>query len=145
MIVVVKYQSHGAWGFHNIVFISLEKFYDFVRFRLANSVVLERLTCVIDTDIPFSFGNAKASVSSLHVAPNVEARSACQLANLIDQQLPCSLLRIVAAGRKTAESRIAPQHPIHVIDERGYYVISPEPLDSEELPFVFVVILILME
>jgi hypothetical protein len=50
------------------------------------------------------------------------------MTNLVDKQLPPSLLRINATRRKANEPRINPEHPICVIHKRGDDVIPSQPL-----------------
>ena len=89
-------------------------------------MVPESLSRVINAGPPFGFCNPKAGVRSLHVASDVEARSAGQVAYLIDEQLPRTLLGIDAACRKAAEHGFVAQHSIGVVYKSRDYVIAAE-------------------
>ncbi len=71
----------------------------------------------------------KTHVRSLHIATDIEARPACEFADLIHQQLASSPMRIDAAAHSEAtEPRVVPKHLEQFIDYGGDHVIAAEPL-----------------
>ena len=121
-------QIHLDRCIHNVSSVPIEKGDHFVRFAVSNPMLSESLSGVVQADFPFGISNVQASVRSLHVAASVVARPTCQMANLIDKQLPASLLRIDTTRSEATESRIVPEHLVCVIHERGDDVITSEPL-----------------
>src|SRR5947207_6037856 len=115
-------------GIHNVSSVPVEKGDHFVRFPVPNPMIFQSLSGVIHANFPFGLSNVKAGVRSLHVAASVVARPPCQMADLIDKQLPAPLLRINATSSKATEPGIGPEHLVCVIYEGGDDVIAPEPL-----------------
>jgi len=114
--------------FHNVSSVSVEKSDDFVRFPVSNPMISESAPGVVQANFPLALSNVQAGVRSLHVSTRVVAGSTCQMANLIDKQLPATLLRIDATRCKATEFRIASEHLVRVIHERGDDIITAEPL-----------------
>jgi hypothetical protein len=121
-------QTNLARRIHNVSSVSVEEADDLVRFLVSNPMISESLSGVIEANTPFGFSNVQVGVGGFHVTASVVARPPCQMANLIDQQLPASLLRIKAACGEATESRIVPEHLVCVIHECGDDVITAKPL-----------------
>src|ERR1044072_6126782 len=87
-----RWQRHLDRRIHNVRFVLVEKGDHFLGFPLFNLMFFECLSRVVKTNVPFGLSDVQAGVRCLHVAARVEAWPACQVADLIDKQLPGPLL-----------------------------------------------------
>src|SRR6266403_269044 len=84
---------------------------------------------MLDGDVPILFGDSQPLVRGLHVAADVHARSACRGAQLIDDKLANSHLRIIACpDKESAKGLVSRQPRNELIGYGGKCIVSAKPL-----------------
>jgi hypothetical protein len=90
-------------------------------------VASEHLLGVVQVGLPFGFGDTEAGVRGLHVAANVDAGTAGEGAELIDEQLAGAEVGIGAATEgEASEARIGPEEREEVINYPGDGIVPTE-------------------
>lgn len=121
---------------HNIRSVPFKQFEELPLFTLADPLLLQCIAGVSETGFPFVFRNAESGVRRLHVAADIDARTSCQRAHLVHQQLPRAIPGIGAASCEAGKLRILPHTGQHLVDDCGNNVISPEPLVQSQFDLI---------
>src|SRR6516162_465201 len=93
--------------FDDLTAKALEQLQELFLLLLSNAMLLERFRCQLPVGVPLFLRDSEAMMRGLHIAPEVDARTASERADLLDGELLNSGLGVEASAQsKTDESWI---------------------------------------
>src|ERR1700737_2407912 len=111
----------------DVASIALEQLQELRALRVRDAVVDQCGAGVLHVAEPLVVGDAQTLMRCLHVASDIDARASAELADLVDKQLPCAVVRVdAAAGAESGECRIGAQRSEHVVNHRGEHVVTAQ-------------------